>query len=131
MISLLVSEFQRPVWEFSVHICSCPCIKQPVEMILIRTFFHVAGSVIFETKVSALFWAVFLEEPSVETMSMLLPSAQYLYEELMLTPYMARYFTIINKVFYPYFIMHQFLGLLSCTNLIVHMPGVILSGSYV
>merc|ERR1712156_1228131 len=47
------------------------------------------GSVIFETKVSALFWAVFLEEPSVESMTALLPSAQYLYEEIMLTPYMA------------------------------------------
>jgi hypothetical protein len=101
-------------------------------MILIQTFFYVAGSVIFETKVSALFWAVFLEEPSVETMTVLLPSAQYLYEELMLTPYMARYF-YYNKQFtkYPYYIAHQFLGLLSCTNLIVRMPGVILSGSYV
>ena len=87
---------------------------------------------IFETKVSALFWAVFLEEPSVETMTVLLPSAQYLYEELMLTPYMARYF-YYNKQFttLTYYIVHQFLGLLSCTNLIVRMPGVILSGSYV
>ena len=91
----------KTVWEFSVHICSCPCIKQPVEMILIRTFFHVAGSVIFETKVSALFWAVFLEEPSVETMTVLLPSAQYLYEELMLTPYMARYFYYNKQSFLP------------------------------
>ena len=56
---------------------------------------------IFETKVSALFWAVFLEEPSVETMTVLLPSAQYLYEELMLTPYMARYFYYNKQSFLP------------------------------
>lgn len=59
------------------------------------------GSVIFETKVSALFWAVFLEEPSVETMTVLLPSAQYLYEELMLTPYMAR-FVVLHKPHCPH-----------------------------
>ena len=86
-------------------------------MILIRTFFHVAGSVIFETKVSALFWAVYLEEPSVETMTVLLPSAQYLYEELMLTPYMARYF---------YYDKQSFLPLLHCASffrfVVLHKP---------
>ena len=64
-------------------------------------FFKFIGSVIFETKVSALFWAVFLEEPSVETMAALLPSAQYLYEELMLTPYMAR-FVVLHKPHCPH-----------------------------
>jgi len=59
------------------------------------------GSVIFETKVSALFWAVFLEEPSVESMTALLPSAQYLYEEIMLTPYMAR-FVVLHKPHCPH-----------------------------
>jgi hypothetical protein len=29
LISLLVSDFQRSVWECSVHICSCPCINLP------------------------------------------------------------------------------------------------------
>jgi len=59
------------------------------------------GSVIFETKVSALFWAVYLEEPSVESMTELLPSAQYLYEEIMLTPYMAR-FVVLHKPHCPH-----------------------------
>ena len=27
LISLLVSYFQRSVWECSLHICSCPCFK--------------------------------------------------------------------------------------------------------
>ena len=66
-------------------------------------FFHasVLGSVIFESKVSALFWAVYLEEASVEIMSGLLPSAQYLYEELMLTPYMARV-VVLHKPHSPH-----------------------------
>ena len=59
------------------------------------------GSVIFESKVSALFWAVYLEEASVEIMSGLLPSAQYLYEELMLTPYMARV-VVLHKPHSPH-----------------------------
>merc|ERR1719369_725837 len=59
------------------------------------------GSVIFETKVSALFWAVYLEEPSAESMATLLPSAQHLYEELMLTPYMAR-FMVLHKSHTPH-----------------------------
>lgn len=56
---------------------------------------------IFETKVSALFWAVFLEEASVETMTVLIPSAQHLYAELMLTPYMAR-FVVLHKPHAPH-----------------------------
>ena len=56
---------------------------------------------IFETKVSALFWAVYLEELSAETMATLLPSAQYLYEELMLTPYLAR-FLVLHKPHAPH-----------------------------
>ena len=56
---------------------------------------------IFESKVSALFWAVYLEEASVEAMSGLLPSAQYLYEELMLTPYMAR-IVVLHKPHSPH-----------------------------
>ena len=56
---------------------------------------------IFESKVSALFWAVYLEEATVETMSGLLPSAQYLYEELMLTPYMARV-VVLHKPHSPH-----------------------------
>ena len=59
------------------------------------------GSVIFESKVSALFWAVYLEEFSAEIMSTVVPSAQYLYEELMLTPYMAR-FVVLHKPHSPH-----------------------------
>lgn len=59
------------------------------------------GSVIFESKVSALFWAVYLEEFSAEVMSTVVPSAQYLYEELMLTPYMAR-FVVLHKPHSPH-----------------------------
>ena len=62
-----------------------------VKFNFLKLILIIPGSVIFETKVSALFWAVFLEEPSVESMTALLPSAQYLYEEIMLTPYMARF----------------------------------------
>ena len=93
-------------------------------MILIRTFFHVAGSVIFETKVSALFWAVFLEEPSVETMTVLLPSAQYLYEELMLTPYMARYYCNENSLpFYSYDFFTLFMYVPNfCRFVVLHKP---------
>ena len=56
---------------------------------------------IFESKVSALFWAVFLQEPCAETSAALLPSAQHLYEELMLTPYMAR-FVVLYKPHAPH-----------------------------
>ena len=56
---------------------------------------------IFESKVSALFWAVYLEEFSAEVMSTVVPSAQYLYEELMLTPYMAR-FVVLHKPHSPH-----------------------------
>ena len=58
-------------------------------------------SVIFESKVSALFWAVYLEEVCAETCALLVPSAQKLYEELMLTPYMAR-FVVLYKPHTPH-----------------------------
>lgn len=48
------------------------------------------GSVVFETKVSALFWAVYAEAASVEAEAAILPAAQHLYDELLLSPYMAR-----------------------------------------
>ena len=67
----------------------------------IKIFYSITGSVIFESKVSALFWAVYLEEFSAEVMSTVVPSAQYLYEELMLTPYMAR-FVVLHKPHSPH-----------------------------
>ena len=68
---------------------------------IINMYYCIAGSVIFESKVSALFWAVYLEEFSAEIMSTVVPSAQYLYEELMLTPYMAR-FVVLHKPHSPH-----------------------------
>ncbi len=55
------------------------------------------GSVIFETRVSALFWAVYLEEATAEAEAALLPAAQHLYEELMLPPYMARFMVLHRR----------------------------------
>ena len=83
----------------------CHARTQPLDFLSFRFsieyLIFLIGSVIFETKVSALFWAVFLEEPSVETMTALLPSAQHLYEELMLTPYMAK-FVILHRPHAPH-----------------------------
>lgn len=59
------------------------------------------GSVVFETRVSALFWAVYLKEATAEANAALLPAAQHLYEELMLAPYMAR-FVVLHKGHAPH-----------------------------
>ena len=75
--------------------------KYQINFLTIKIFYSITGSVIFESKVSALFWAVYLEEFSAEVMSTVVPSAQYLYEELMLTPYMAR-FVVLHKPHSPH-----------------------------